>query len=361
MKYLNALNKIKGVGAQKMKILLDFFEKGETIWQAPPEELSRSGIGDQLAEKIAAERKAIDPDREWENLEKNQVSMIVFTNPAYPTLLKEIPNPPYILYAKGDLSIFGEKVPPMIAIVGSRKFTNYGKQVAYSFAKDLAHAGILVVSGLALGIDSFAHIGALDGHGLTIAVLGSSLEDSMIGPRSNFKLAQNIMQSGALFSELPLDNPAGPGSFPARNRLMAGLTLGTIIIEAAEDSGSLITANLALEFNREVFAVPGSIFSPQSRGTNKLIKGGAKLATSVTDILEELRLKDKAIKQEIKKILPASQEEESILKILSHEPIHIDKIARHSTLETNVVSSTLTIMEMKGMIKNIGGQNYIKL
>jgi DNA processing protein len=280
-------------------------------------------------------------------------------NENYPQLLKEIPNPPYIIYLKGIFTDFNEQ--PMLAIVGSRKFTSYGKQVAYTFAHNLAKAGITVVSGMALGIDAVAHQGALDAGGKTIAVLGSSLEDKNIGPKTNFELSRRIMDSGILASDYPVGISSTPNNFPARNRLMAGMTMGTIVVEAAVDSGSLITANLALEFNREVFAVPGSVFSPVSLGTNNLIRSGAKVAASVKDILEELNMERRIEIEKVKKIIPASPAEESLLKILSHEPLHIDKIIKLSKLETSAASSTLTLMEMKGMIKNIGGQNYIIL
>jgi DNA processing protein len=247
----------------------------------------------------------------------------------------------------------------MVAIVGSRKFTAYGKQVTLSLARDLANAGITVVSGMAIGVDTFAHMGALEAGGQTLAILGSSLEDKNIGPRVNFNLSKNIINNGALISDYPLDTPATPRTFPARNRLMAGLTLGTIIVEAAPASGTMITASMALDFNREVFAVPGSIFSPASVGTNQLIKNGAKIVTSVNDILEELNLEKFTAEKEIKKIIPASPEEEIILKMLSHEPTHIDRIIKLSKMNTSGASSTLIILEMKGIIKDIGGQNYI--
>ncbi len=358
MKYLNALNKIEGVGPQKIKMLLSFFGSFEAAWKAGPEELMRSGINKTLAEKIAERRMEINPDEEWEKLRKENIKIIALDNPLYPSLLKEIPNPPYVIYVKGELDM---NSAPAISIVGSRKYTSYGYQTALSFAKELADAGLIVVSGMAIGIDSFAHQGALNANGATAAVLGSSLENNHIGPRSNFKLAENILEKGALISEYPPGTPANPGLFPARNRLMAGLSLGTLVVEAAENSGSLITANYALEFNREVFAVPGSIFSLQSSGTNNLIKRGAKMAAGISDILEELRLEQKKISSEIKKIIPASTEEKKILAFLSHEPSHIDKIAKTTKLKTNVVGSTLALMEIKGMVKNIGGQNYITL
>ncbi len=361
VKYLNALNIINGLGAQKMKILLDLFGAAENVWKANPSDLKKSKIGEALAEKIIAEREKINPDEEWLKLEKENIKVIIFTDDDYPKLLKEIPNPPYILYIKTGDKTFNINSQPMVAMVGSRKYTQYGRQTAENFARELARAGITVVSGMALGIDSFAHRGALDGGGKTVAVLGSSLEDKNIGPRSNYELSKNIMENGALVSDFSLGISSAPGNFPARNRLMAGMTLGTIVVEAALDSGSLITANLALEFNREVFAVPGSIFSPQSEGANKLIKSGAKIATGVKDILEELRIEQKQEAEKIRTIIPATKEEELILKFLSPDPLHIDTISKMTKLEASAVSATLAIMEMKGMIKNIGGQNYIAL
>lgn len=359
MKYLNALNIIDGVGSQKMSLLLEFFGSAENAWKASPEELRQSRIGEVLAEKIIQERKKIDPDAEWEKLQKENIQVIALSDPAYPGLLRQIHNPPSLLYIKGVCNNFN--ISPMIAIVGSRKFTAYGNQAAFAIARDLARAGITVVSGLALGIDAIAHRGALEGKGQTLAILGSSLEDFQIGPRINFGLSREIIESGALLSEYPLGTPATPGTFPARNRLMAGMTLGTLVIEAARGSGSLITANLALEFDREIFAVPGSIFSPQSEGANDLIKSGAKLVGNAKDILEELKIEEAKNIETVKKIIPASAEEEIILKQLSHEPVHIDKIIKMVKLEVNVISSVLSIMEMKGLAKDIGGQNYVKI
>jgi DNA processing protein len=359
MKYINALNLIQGLGPQKIKRMLDFFGSPENIWKAGFEELKKSGISENFAEIIVEKRESIDPDFEWEKLEKENIKVITLEDENYPQLLREITHPPYIIYMKGNFTDLN--VQPMLAIVGSRKFTSYGKQVAYTFAQDLARAGITIVSGMALGIDAIAHQGALDAGGKTIAILGSSLEDENIGPKANFDLSRRIMNSGLLMSDYPIGISSIPANFPARNRLMAGMALGTIVVEAAEDSGSLITANLALEFNREVFAVPGSVFSPVSLGTNNLIRMGAKMAASVKDILEELNIERRTEIEKVKKIIPGNPAEENILKILSHEPLHIDKIIKLSKLETSTASSALSLMEMKGMVKNIGGQNYILL
>lgn len=357
LKYLNALNKINGLGPQKMRRLMAHFSSAEEIWNASVEALIQSEIGEAISQKIFSEKQTIDPDAEWEKLEKENVKMLVETDEAYPRLLKEIPTAPYILYMKGEMDLNA----PMISIVGSRKYTDYGSQVAYAFAKDLAKAGITVVSGMALGIDAIAHRGALDGGGKTLAVLGSSLDDKNIGPRNNFNLSREIISNGCLLSDCPIETQASIGAFPARNRIVAGLSLGTLIIEAGEKSGTLITANLALEFNREVFSVPGSIFSPQSLGTNTLLKRGAKVITSVQDILEEFDLKTGHLPAAEKQLVPDTKEEEIMLKFLSPKPTHIDNLSKLSKLGTSVVASTLILMELKGWVKNIGGQNYISL
>lgn len=361
MKYLNALNKINGLGPQKMKMLLDFFGSSKNVWNSNLQNLIQSGVGEKLAQKISSEKEKINPDWEMERLAKENIQVINFQNNAYPPLLREIPGAPYLLYVKSNLPISEISKGPMIAVVGSRKMTAYGKQAAYSFARDLAASGITVVSGMALGVDAEAHLGALEAKGETIAVLGSSLEDKNIGPRANFNLSRRIIESGALISDFPLDTQSIPGNFPARNRLMAGMTLGTLVIEAQLKSGSLITANLALEFNREVFSIPGPIFSESSKGSNQLLKSGAKLVESIQDILEELNLEKRAEIKKAREIIPDSPEEEIILKNLGNEALHIDKLVKLTKLKTSSLLSTLSMMEMKGMIKNIGGQNYIVL
>lgn len=358
MKYLNALNKISGVGPQKFKLLLNFFASPEEIWRAGAKELKAAKIGEVLAEKVISERTAIDPDAEWEKMEKENVRMITLQNPVYPRLLKESANPPYIIYMKGNFSLLEESAP-LVSIVGSRKFTTYGAQVTETLARDLANAGVTIVSGMALGIDTFAHRGALSAGGKTIAVLGNSLDDANIYPRNNFNLSRNILENGLLLSEYPLETSAGPLTFPARNRIIAGLSLGTVVVEAGESSGALITAGMALEDNREVFAVPGPIFSLQSVGTNNLLKKGAKVVTSVKDILEELNLDREENKTPLAAKIPTSKEEEVLLKILGSEPLHIDNISKISKLGTATAASTLSLMEIKGWAKNIGGQNYI--
>lgn len=358
MKYLNALNKIEGIGAQKLRLLMTFFDSAEAAWKASLQDLKESGIGNVASEKIIEQKRNIDPDAEWEKMQKENIRLIDWESSDYPILLREISNPPYLLYARGNLDL---NSAPIISIVGSRKYTQYGKQVAENFSRELARAGIIVASGMAIGIDSFAHRGALNAGGKTVAVLADSLDNEHLHPRINFNMSQEILENGLLLSEYAVPTESLPVLFPARNRIVAGLSMGTLIIEAGEKSGSLITATLALEFNREIFAVPGPIFSPQSFGTNDLIKKGAKVVTSIRDILEELNLgKIEKSNQSFLKI-PENKEEEILLKILSTDPLHIDNIAKISKLGTVSVLSNLTLMELKGWVRNIGGQNYIIL
>ncbi len=358
MKYLNAINKIPGIGSHRLILLLNYFKNSEAIWKADLAHLKASGLGEKTAQKMFFAKKDIHPELEWEKLKAAHIHLISLKDSHYPSLLKEIFHPPYILYYRGHLDIFQL---PSIAIVGARKCTSYGSQIAQKLAQELVQSGVIVVSGMALGIDSFAHFGALEKQGKTIAVLGNGLDDTSIAPRTNFNLSRQIIEKGALLSEYPLETSASPLTFPARNRIIAGLTQGTIVIEAGIKSGALITAKMALEYNREVFAIPGSIFSPQSLGTNNLIRQGAKLVTSLKDILEELKFTQKFSlkKSPLKK--PTNQTEETILKTISNEPIHIDKIAKLVKLQTADINAILSLMEIKGWIKNVGGQNYIQL
>jgi len=259
-----------------------------------------------------------------------------------------------VLYVRGSLPAEDE---PCLAIVGTRRPTIYGRQVAEEIVADLARSKITIVSGLARGIDSVAHRAALDAGGKTVAVFGSGLD--IVYPGENAKLAQAIMEHGALVSEYPLGVKPRAENFPLRNRIMSGLSLGVLVVEAGERSGALITAHQAVEQNREVFAIPGSILSPASQGTNRLIQEGAKLVRNYTDILQELNLTIVVQQAEIKEFSPADEVESAILKQLSSEPNHIDEICRRSGLPMPEVSSTLAMLELKGIARQVGNMNYV--
>lgn len=354
-KYYNAFNLIDGLGALTFKKLLTYFGNLKDAWSADAGLFLKAGLNNSLIEQIKIKRQKIDPDSEMEKLEKEGIDLITIEDKNYPKLLKEIYNPPACLYGRGKFNPSDEF---SLGVIGARKLSFYGRQVAPSLTADLTRAGLTIVSGLAKGIDTLAHRAALSARGRTIAVLGSGLDKKSIYPRENQYLAEKISQEGIVLSEFPLGASAQASHFPQRNRIISGLSLGVLIIEASKKSGALITAKEALEQNREVFAVPGPIFSQNSFGPNNLIKMGAKLVTEANDILQELNLN---LLTETKRndVLADSQEESLILKQLSSEPLHIDKIILQTKLPANITSSTLTMMEIKGKVKNLGGNNYV--
>lgn len=350
-----AFSQIEALGPQKIKRLQEYFPDLCTAWQAEYGELLRAGLAPKDAQIIVTERQTIDPEKEWHRLEQHGVQVMTLDDPAYPKLLKEIYSPPALLYVKGFIP---QNPEFSIAVVGTRKITWYGQQITPDIVKNLAHLGLVIVSGLALGVDALAHQSCLEAHGQTIAVLGCGLDT--IYPVTNRRLAEDIIASGgALVSEYPLGAPPLKQHFPARNRIISGLVRGVLVIEGGEDSGSLITARCALEQNREVMAVPGNINNQTSRGPNQLIKMGAKVVTSAVDVLETLDLKLVEQFTENKKILPETEEEALLLPLLSSEPVHIDEIIQKSKLNTSIINATLTMMEMKGLVRHLGGGQYV--
>jgi DNA processing protein len=292
-----------------------------------------------------------------EETHKEGIKIILQGEDDYPALLSEIHEPPLLLYYKGEIN---DKNPFAIAIVGTRKFSIYGQQVAEKITRELVLRDCSIISGLALGIDTISHNAALNAGGRTVGVLGTGIDGKSIYPSSNRYLADKIIGNGGLIiSEFPIKTLPLKYNFPRRNRIISGLSLGTLVIEAGERSGALITADFALEQNREVFAIPGNIFSIVSKGPNRLIRAGAKPVLDVSDIMESFDSAKTYSHIEIKKILPESIEEKTILAYLSHEPRHADELVRLTKLNTSVINSTLTIMEMKGMAKNIGGMMYV--
>ncbi|MCR4323032.1 MAG: DNA-processing protein DprA [Candidatus Azambacteria bacterium] len=281
------------------------------------------------------------------------IKEIAITSAEYPEGLRHIHAPPEMLYIRGEL--LPEDVNA-VAIVGSRKCTHYGKQVAYDLANALARRGITVVSGMALGIDAEAHKGALAGGGRTIAVLGTGVDDASIYPHTHKPLAEQIMQAGAVLSEFEPGTPAYPSNFPQRNRIIAGLSYGTVIVEADERSGSLITARFALEQGREVFAVPGQIYSRTTRGVHRLIQEGAKLITSVEDIIEELPQLTLTAVPQIDTTL--TEDELRIIELITQEPTQVDHLIKHLALPSHATLGLLAMLELKDKIQHIGNNTY---
>lgn len=353
------LNRLPGCGAKTIRFLVGAFGSAQAAWEAL--ESDWIALSQPRLATIASSRSNVDIEKERLLLEASQITVIPFTDPDFPALLAEIPDPPALLYIRGAYRDWNTK--PHIAIVGSRKSTAYGRQVTEELSRALAQAGYTVVSGLAFGIDAIAHGATLEAHGSTIAILGSGIDDASISPQSHLNLAHDILETGSLISELGPGTTASVGTFPARNRIMAGMCQGTIVVEAAEDSGSLITARLALDYNREVFAVPGSIFSPASTGTHRLLKEGAKLVTGIQDILSELgnNILDHEKNSKVDTPAPVlDTDEETIYRLLSHEGIHIDKLITLARLEAMRVNMILTKLELRGLAKNIGNLHYTR-
>jgi len=361
--YWHCFRKIPGIGQTRLRSLMRGFPSGEEAWNAPAEAFRRIGVSEETTASIIAARANIEPELEAKALREMDIRVMTETDDGFPALLREAPFPVALLYVRGN---FDDWNRPTVSIVGSRRHTAYGRQVAERIAEDLARAGVAVVSGLAYGIDSVAHGATLNAGGATVAVLGGGIDDASIHPREHLPLAGRIMEQGALLSEYPPGTSVNRGTFPARNRIIAALSQGVVVVEAAEKSGSLITADHALECGREVFAVPGPIFSPASGGTNRLIQKGAKLVRGVGDILEELPLgtgDTSASKAPGATAIPddLSPEEAKVLSLLSHEATHVDRIIKHSHLDTAAANSALTMLEIHGLAKNIGGMNYIRI
>ncbi len=353
--YFNAFNQIDQIGAVRLRRLLNHFPTMAGAWTASPGELLAAGLEDWVVTQVLEARRSIDPDKEYAKLQREKISLLTIRDEHYPKLLREVPQSPALLYIKGELLPQDEMA---VAVVGTRKCSPYGRQVAQDLVGQLARANITIVSGLALGLDALAHRAALDVAGRTIAVLAAGLD--AIYPAVNRTIAEKILEGhGALISELPLGTPPLKHHFPMRNRIISGLALGTVVIEAAEDSGALITARHALEQNRQVFAVPGSIYNPVSVGPNNLLKMGAKPVTSVKDILEDLNLADVQEQLITEKVIGDNEEENKILGLLTREPQHFDQIAQSSGLPAATVAATLTIMEMKGKVRNLGANQYV--
>lgn len=356
LKYLVALSVFSKFNPKSLLKIKRTFVNLQDVWQANLKDFLKLGIAESTALTFLEERKNLNPDQEWEKIKRANLKVVTLDDADYPSLLKQISDPPVLLYYRGLLA---PDIFPL-AIVGSRRLSFYGRQVIEKLMPELIQNKITVVSGLALGADAVSHQECLKNKGRTIAILGCGIDAPSIYPKQNQRLAEEIIdQGGLILSEYPIGTLPLRFNFPARNRLISGLSLGTLIIEATEESGSLITAKLALDQNREVFCVPGNIFSPLSTGPNNLIKLGAKLITNATDILEEMSIQPQELPLLKAKPLPANPQEEAVLKTLGPEPKHIDKITLETGLPANIVFSVISLMEMVGKVKNVGGMNYL--
>ena len=353
--YWVAFNRIPTIGRARFALLESHFGSMERAWRASSDELVKAGLDQRSVRSVVTRRSSITPEAEMDRLARQGIDAFTIHDDGYPRLLREIYEYPPVLYVKGTLEPDDERA---VTIVGTRKTTAYGREVAHQIAWDLAKNGVTVVSGLARGIDGTAHRAALDAGGRTVAVLASGLDT--IYPPEHSNMAREIARNGALVSEHPPGVRPEAKNFPRRNRLLSGLTPGTLVVEAGEGSGALWTVRHAVDQNREVMAVPGSILSPASRESNRLIQDGAKTVLGYADILAELNFSALGQQMELRAVLPQDGRETQLLTWITYEPVHIDEIQRSSGLPVAAVSSSLTMMEIRGLVKQVGGMNYVR-
>ena len=362
IKFWVALNRVPLLGTVRFRRLEAHFGDLSRAWDASPGELRAAGIEERPAREIVAARRRISPDAEVQHLAGAGVEAINWHHASYPPRLKEIADPPPVLYFKGSLLPSDERA---VAVVGTRGPTSYGREAAARMSNDLAVNGITIVSGLARGIDGIAHRAALDAGGRTIAVLANGLDN--VYPREHAGLCQQVQGQGAAVSEYPFGVRPDARRFPRRNRLISGMSLGTLVVEAPVQSGAVWTVRHALDQDREVFCIPGSIFSPNSQFTNRMIQEGAKLVSSYTDVLEELNLTVLARQLEMPTTPepdepdePDESDEANLLRYLHEDPLHIDDIRRSASLPIAAVSGMLSLLELKGKVKQVGCMHYIR-
>jgi len=355
-KYWLGFNLVKGVGPAKIQALLSYCGDIEAAWEADSELLDKLGFDRRAKENLIHARSTLDLDRELEKVRLKHINILTWNSPDYPSYLREVDGPPPLLYIVGSLEDIDRWA---VAVVGTRRVTSYGRQMTQEIVAGLVRNGVTIISGLARGVDAIAHKTALEHGGRTIAVLGSGPDN--VYPPEHRDLARQIVRGhGAVISEYPLGTEPEARNFPPRNRIISGLSLGVVVVEAGERSGATITAKRALEQGREVFAVPGNVNKAASRGTNRLIqRGEAKLITNANDVLEELNLHMVFEHTAVQKALPETKEEAALFEYLSGEPIHIDTLSRATGLSSQAVSSTLTLLELKGIVRQVGGMNYV--
>lgn len=353
LQYFLALNRMNKVGPRTLVKLLRRWPNLHEMFQLSASELELAGLPAVLAETIANfDLNLINTDLEWQSRADNR-HLLTWESPDYPALLKEIPDPPIVLYAQGQLASLNQ---PKLAMVGTRNPSVTGSENARNFARELSRHGITIVSGLALGIDGQAHIGCLEAEGRTIAVLGTGID--CIYPRRHLKLAEQITHDGLLISEFPLKSPPIAGHFPRRNRIISGLSLCILVIEAAIKSGSLITARMALEQNRDVLAIPGSIHNPLARGCHYLLQQGAKLVTSINDILDELSIESHPITVD-NQVFSLASGNKNLVKFIGYEMTSIDQIIVRSGYTIEQVTGELAELELQGIVNTVPG-GYIR-
>ena len=353
--YWIAFSRVPTVGRVRIGLLEERFGSLEAAWEASTSELGASGLTPAVVGAIEQVRRVVEPERELEQVRNANVRVLTWHDSDYPRAFRTIDDPPPILYVKGTLEPDDEV---RATIVGTRSPTPYGKEVTRQLAGGLAESGVAVVSGLARGIDGVAHDAALKAGGKTVAIIGSGLD--IVYPPEHRSLFERILGNGAVLSEYPLGSKPDAQHFPRRNRLLSGLSAATVVIEAGLKSGARLTVRSALEQNREVLCVPGSIYSPESELTNALIQEGAKLVMGVEDVLEELHVSGPPRQEPLPDIAADTEDEARLLEALTHEPQHIDELSRSTGIPITQASGTLAVMEIKGSVLQVGRMNYIR-
>ncbi|HNT23513.1 MAG TPA: DNA-processing protein DprA [Anaerolineales bacterium] len=348
-------NLVKGIGAVRFRSLLETFGSAEQAWNASASDLRQAGLGPKLVENLTQVRSQVSLEQVWQRIQAQGIQVLTWEDEAYPRRLKEIDQPPPVLYLRGDLQAQDEWA---VAVVGTRQVSAYGRQVTEELAGLLARNGVTVVSGLARGVDSVAHQAALNAGGRTLAILGCGVD--RIYPPENRRLAEQLLAHGALMSDYAPGTPPDGPNFPPRNRIISGLSMAVVVIEAGLTSGALITASFAADQGREVFAVPGNILAPQSKGTNRLIRDGARPLLEPQEVLEALNLTRVVEHRTARTALPGDATEALLLQTLTHEPLHVDEIRTLTSLPIEKVSASLALMELKGMVRQVGGMNYVR-
>ncbi len=351
--YWLGFNLTKGLGPARIRALIDYFGSAELAWQASETDLVTAGLDKRTRNSLLKARDALDLTLVRDRVDQIGVNLYHWQKADYPVRLRDVVDSPPLLYAKGALTDADQWA---VALVGTRNATRYGRDVARELAMALAKQGVTIVSGLARGIDTIAHQAALDAGGRTVAVLGCGVDVDY--PPENRKLAAAIAQSGAVISDYPLGTKPDAKNFPPRNRIISGLSLATVVIEAGSRSGALITADFAAEHGRDVFAVPGSIYSKQSAGPNRLIRSGATPVLSVDDILNELDLRAATEHKAAREKLPTTDIENILIECLRAEPLQADELSILAGLPIADTTSTLTMLELKGYVRNLGGMQY---
>lgn len=352
--YWVAFNKVAGIGPARLTALLGVCGSIEAAWKASIQQLQAANLDKRSQENLLLARRQLDLAAEWQRVERAGAHVLTWDDEAYPANLRETDAPPPVLYVRGEIR---PEDLLAVAIVGTRRASAYGREVAHMAATELAHNNVAVISGLALGVDTVAHRAALDAGGRTIAVLGSGVDQ--VYPAQNRELADAIMANGAIVSEYPIGTRPEANNFPPRNRIISGLSRGVVIVEASQRSGALITAQFAAEQSREVFAVPGSILHPGSAGCNELIRQGATPFLSVNDVLDQLNFTTFSTQTVVRRSTPADPLEAQLMTILAQEACHIDDLVRQTLLPSSQVSSLLTLLELKGMVRQVGAMTYI--